>query len=60
MTLLFLSQVKQEPFFIYGSKFEKKVMGNAIKERVKGDGHGDKDMVSKQAEPMRIKIFEGG
>lgn len=54
------TQVKQEPFFVYGNKFEKKVVGNAIKERIKGDGHSDKDIASKQAEPMRIKIFEGG
>ncbi|XP_028579402.2 transcription factor HIVEP2 [Podarcis muralis] len=55
-----LAQMKQEPFFLYGSKFEKKVAGNVIKERIKGDSHGDKDIVSKQTEPMRIKIFEGG
>ncbi|XP_053146120.1 transcription factor HIVEP2 [Hemicordylus capensis] len=54
------TQMKQEPFFVYGSKFEKRVVGNVLKERIKGDSHGDKDIVSKQAEPMRIKIFEGG
>ncbi|KAG8123780.1 hypothetical protein E2320_019191 [Naja naja] len=52
--------MKQEPFFVFGSKFEKKVAGNVIKERIKGDSHGDKDIVAKQTEPMRIKIFEGG
>ncbi|XP_062980665.1 transcription factor HIVEP2 [Elgaria multicarinata webbii] len=54
------AQMKQEPFFVFGSKFEKKVMGNVIKERIKGDSHGDKDIAAKQTEPMRIKIFEGG
>ncbi|XP_061480008.1 transcription factor HIVEP2 isoform X2 [Rhineura floridana] len=54
------AQMKQEPFFVFGSKFEKKVVGNVIKERIKGDSHGDKEIVSKQTEPMRIKIFEGG
>ncbi|XP_044279383.1 transcription factor HIVEP2 [Varanus komodoensis] len=54
------SQMKQEPFFVFGSKHEKKVMGNVIKERIKGDSHGDKDIAAKQTEPMRIKIFEGG
>ncbi|XP_034274825.1 transcription factor HIVEP2 [Pantherophis guttatus] len=54
------AQMKQEPFFVFGSKFEKKVAGNVIKERIKGDSHGDKDIVAKQTEPMRIKIFEGG
>lgn len=52
--------MKQEPFFVFGSKFEKKVVGNVIKERIKGDSHADKDIVAKQTEPMRIKIFEGG
>nr|XP_060609464.1 transcription factor HIVEP2 [Anolis sagrei ordinatus]XP_060609465.1 transcription factor HIVEP2 [Anolis sagrei ordinatus]XP_060609466.1 transcription factor HIVEP2 [Anolis sagrei ordinatus]XP_060609467.1 transcription factor HIVEP2 [Anolis sagrei ordinatus]XP_060609469.1 transcription factor HIVEP2 [Anolis sagrei ordinatus] len=54
------AQMKQEPFFVFGSKFEKKATGNVIKERIKGDSHGDKDIVAKQTEPMRIKIFEGG
>ncbi|XP_042317053.1 transcription factor HIVEP2 [Sceloporus undulatus] len=54
------AQMKQEPFFVFGSKFEKKAVGNVIKERIKGDSHGDKDIVAKQTEPMRIKIFEGG
>ncbi|XP_015277478.1 PREDICTED: transcription factor HIVEP2 [Gekko japonicus] len=54
------TQMKQEPFFIFGSKFEKKVVGSVVKERIKGDSHGDKDIASKQTEPMRIKIFEGG
>ncbi|XP_014381008.1 transcription factor HIVEP2 isoform X1 [Alligator sinensis] len=54
------AQVKHEPFFLFGSKLEKKVVGNIIKERVKGESHGDKDIASKQTEPIRIKIFEGG
>jgi len=52
--------MKHEPFFLFGSKLEKKVVGNIIKEKVKGDIHGDKDITSKQTEPIRIKIFEGG
>ncbi|NXU53774.1 ZEP2 factor, partial [Turnix velox] len=55
-----LAQMKHEPFFLFGSKLEKKVVGNIIKERGKGDIHGDKDIASKQTEPIRIKIFEGG
>uniref|UniRef100_A0A6J0VF72 Transcription factor HIVEP2 n=1 Tax=Pogona vitticeps TaxID=103695 RepID=A0A6J0VF72_9SAUR len=54
------AQMKQEPFFVFGGKFEKKAVGNVIKERIKGDSHGDKDIAAKQTEPMRIKIFEGG
>ncbi|XP_064025492.1 transcription factor HIVEP2 [Pogoniulus pusillus] len=54
------AQMKHEPFFLFGSKLEKKVVGSIIKERVKGDIHGDKDLTSKQTEPIRIKIFEGG
>ncbi|NXO00273.1 ZEP2 factor, partial [Rhinopomastus cyanomelas] len=54
------AQMKHEPFFLFGSKLEKKVVGNIIKERVKGDIQGDKDITSKQTEPIRIKIFEGG
>uniref|UniRef100_A0A8C3RMQ2 C2H2-type domain-containing protein n=1 Tax=Chelydra serpentina TaxID=8475 RepID=A0A8C3RMQ2_CHESE len=54
------AQMKHEPFFLFGSKLEKKVVGNIIKERVKGESHGDKDIASKQTEPVRIKIFEGG
>lgn len=54
------AQMKHEPFFLFGRKLEKKVVGNIIKERVKGEGHGDKDIASKQTEPVRIKIFEGG
>ncbi|XP_006128854.2 transcription factor HIVEP2 [Pelodiscus sinensis] len=54
------AQMKHEPFFLFGSKLEKKVVGNIIKERVKGESHGDKDISSKQTEPVRIKIFEGG
>ncbi|CAM4547842.1 unnamed protein product [Caretta caretta] len=54
------AQMKHEPFFLFGRKLEKKVVGNIIKERVKGESHGDKDIASKQTEPVRIKIFEGG
>ncbi|XP_069462905.1 transcription factor HIVEP2 [Ambystoma mexicanum] len=41
------------------SKLEKKSFGN-LKERSRGDSHGDKDLSTKQTEPIRIKIFEGG
>uniref|UniRef100_A0A8D0L3Q8 HIVEP zinc finger 2 n=1 Tax=Sphenodon punctatus TaxID=8508 RepID=A0A8D0L3Q8_SPHPU len=54
------AQIKHEPFYLFGSKFEKKIVGSIIKERVKGESHGDKDISSKQTEPIRIKIFEGG
>lgn len=41
------------------SKLDKKSMGS-LKERSRGDGSGDKELTSKQMEPIRIKIFEGG
>ncbi|KAM4865841.1 transcription factor HIVEP2 isoform 1-T2 [Thomomys bottae] len=54
------SQIKPDASFIFGSKLERKLVGNILKERGKGDIHGDKDIGSKQTEPIRIKIFEGG
>ncbi|MBV95898.1 Transcription factor HIVEP2, partial [Eschrichtius robustus] len=54
------AQMKPDATFLFGSKLERKLMGNILKERGKGDIHGDKDIGSKQAEPIRIKIFEGG
>ncbi|TKC33500.1 hypothetical protein EI555_000356, partial [Monodon monoceros] len=53
------AQMKPDATFLFGSKLERKLMGNILKERGKGDIHGDKDIGSKQAEPIRIKIFEG-
>lgn len=40
-------------------KLGKKIKGVISRDRVKED-HGEKDASSKQAEPTRIKIFEGG
>lgn len=40
-------------------KFGKKMKGIVSRDRGKED-HGEKDACSKQAEPTRIKIFEGG
>ncbi|XP_027706428.1 transcription factor HIVEP2 [Vombatus ursinus] len=54
------AQMKPEASFLFGSKLERKLVGSILKERGKGDIHGDKDIVSKQTEPIRIKIFEGG
>ncbi|XP_048210161.1 transcription factor HIVEP2 [Perognathus longimembris pacificus] len=54
------AQMKPDASFIFGSKLERKLVGNILKERGKGDLHGDKDIGSKQTEPIRIKIFEGG
>lgn len=54
------AQMKPDAPFLFGSKLERKLVGNALKERGKGDIHGDKDLGSKQTEPIRIKIFEGG
>ncbi|XP_036103751.1 transcription factor HIVEP2 [Molossus molossus] len=54
------AQMKPDASFLFGSKLEKKLVGNILKERGKGDIHGDKDIGSKQTEPIRIKIFEGG
>lgn len=54
------AQMKPDASFLFGSKLERKLVGNILKERGKGDIHGDKDIGSKQAEPIRIKIFEGG
>ncbi|XP_007654596.1 transcription factor HIVEP2 isoform X1 [Ornithorhynchus anatinus] len=55
-----LAQMKPEASFLFGSKLERKLVGSILKERGKGDIHGDKDILSKQTEPIRIKIFEGG
>ncbi|XP_037000847.2 transcription factor HIVEP2 [Artibeus jamaicensis] len=54
------TQMKPDASFLFGSKLERKLVGNILKERGKGDIHGDKDIGSKQTEPIRIKIFEGG
>ncbi|GAB5571945.1 transcription factor HIVEP3 isoform X1 [Prionailurus iriomotensis] len=54
------AQMKPDASFLFGSKLERKLVGNILKERGKGDIHGDKDIGSKQTEPIRIKIFEGG
>lgn len=40
-------------------KLGKKIKGVISRDRVKED-HGEKEASSKQAEPTRIKIFEGG
>lgn len=40
-------------------KLGKKIKGVISRDRVKED-HGDKEISSKQTEPTRIKIFEGG
>lgn len=40
-------------------KLGKKVKGAVSRDRVKED-HAEKEASSKQAEPTRIKIFEGG
>lgn len=40
-------------------KLGKKIKGVMSRDRVKED-HGEKEASSKQAEPTRIKIFEGG
>ncbi|XP_006891728.1 PREDICTED: transcription factor HIVEP2 [Elephantulus edwardii] len=54
------AQMKPDTPFLFGSKLERKLVGNILKERGKSDSHGDKDIGSKQTEPIRIKIFEGG
>ncbi|XP_076999459.1 transcription factor HIVEP2 [Tamandua tetradactyla] len=54
------AQMKPDATFIFGSKLERKLVGTTLKERGKGEIHGDKDIGSKQTEPIRIKIFEGG
>uniref|UniRef100_A0A8C5JXL0 Human immunodeficiency virus type I enhancer binding protein 2 n=1 Tax=Jaculus jaculus TaxID=51337 RepID=A0A8C5JXL0_JACJA len=54
------AQMKPDAPFLFGSKLERKLVGNILKERGKGDIHGDKEIGSKQTEPIRIKIFEGG
>uniref|UniRef100_W5LX11 HIVEP zinc finger 2a n=1 Tax=Lepisosteus oculatus TaxID=7918 RepID=W5LX11_LEPOC len=55
-----LDQVKPELMQVEASKFEKKIKGSSTREREKEDHHGEKDGSAKQAEPTRIKIFEGG
>ncbi|KAG5846597.1 hypothetical protein ANANG_G00116670 [Anguilla anguilla] len=52
-------QMKPELMQLDVSKFEKKMKGINSRDRVKED-HGEKEISSKQAEPTRIKIFEGG
>ncbi|KAM9315592.1 transcription factor HIVEP2 [Gastrophryne carolinensis] len=52
------AQLKPEPSLLVSSKHEKKA--GSSKERTKGENHAEKDVSSKQTEPMRIRIFEGG
>ncbi|KAJ8396172.1 hypothetical protein AAFF_G00020390, partial [Aldrovandia affinis] len=52
-------QMKPEIMQLDVNKFEKKVKGISSRDRVKED-HGEKEISPKQAEPARIKIFEGG
>ncbi|XP_033873748.3 transcription factor HIVEP2-like [Acipenser ruthenus] len=53
-------QVKPELAQLEVNKFEKKVKGSGTREREKGEYPGEKDVSTKQSEPTRIKIFEGG
>ncbi|XP_063773560.1 transcription factor HIVEP2 [Pseudophryne corroboree] len=53
------AKMKPEPSLLVSSKLEKKTAGSS-KERTKGESHGEKDISTKQTEPIRIKIFEGG
>ncbi|XP_053316842.1 transcription factor HIVEP2 [Spea bombifrons] len=59
MWKLQFAQVKPESYLLVSSKLEKTATGSN-KERSKGELHGDKESTSKNTEPMRIKIFEGG
>ncbi|GAA6088803.1 transcription factor HIVEP2a [Tachysurus ichikawai] len=52
-------QVKPELMKVDIGKMGKKIKGVISRDRVKED-HGEKETSSKQAEPTRIKIFEGG
>ncbi|MGH0141134.1 UNVERIFIED_CONTAM: hypothetical protein FKN15_072858 [Acipenser sinensis] len=52
--------VKPELAQLEVNKFEKKVKGSGTREREKGENPGEKDVSTKQSEPTRIKIFEGG
>ncbi|KPP66833.1 transcription factor HIVEP2-like [Scleropages formosus] len=51
-------QIKPELMQLDVNKFEKKMKGVGSRDKVKEDG--EKDVSLKQAEPTRIKIFEGG
>nr|XP_023696708.1 transcription factor HIVEP2 [Paramormyrops kingsleyae] len=51
-------QIKPELMQLDVSKYEKKMKGTGSRDKVKDDG--EKDVSSKQPEPTRIKIFEGG
>ncbi|XP_033859927.1 transcription factor HIVEP2-like [Acipenser ruthenus] len=53
-------QVKPELAQLEVNKFEKKVKVSGSREREKGENPGEKDVSTKQNEPTRIKIFEGG
>ncbi|XP_053344060.1 transcription factor HIVEP2a [Clarias gariepinus] len=52
-------QMKPELVKLDIGKLGKKIKGVMSRDRVKED-HGEKEASSKQAEPTRIKIFEGG
>lgn len=52
-------QLKPELIQFDVGKFGKKMKGISSRDRGKED-HGEKEASSKQAEPTRIKIFEGG
>lgn len=52
-------QLKPEIIQFDVGKFGKKMKGISLRDRGKED-HGEKEASSKQAEPTRIKIFEGG
>uniref|UniRef100_H3ACU2 HIVEP zinc finger 2 n=1 Tax=Latimeria chalumnae TaxID=7897 RepID=H3ACU2_LATCH len=54
------AQKKPDPCLLDSGRFEKKLSGNFVKERLKEETAGNKDIVTKQTEPTRIKIFEGG
>lgn len=52
-------QLKPELIQLDVGKFGKKMKGVSSRDRGKED-HGEKEASSKQPEPTRIKIFEGG
>ncbi|XP_062323772.1 transcription factor HIVEP2a [Osmerus eperlanus] len=54
-----IEQVKPEHMQTDVSKYGKKMKSQMSRERSKEE-HGEKESSSKQAEPTRIKIFEGG
>lgn len=56
---VFHLQMKPELMQLDVSKYGKKIKGLSSRDRIKED-HGEKEASSKQAEPTRIRIFEGG